>query len=284
MNTVHCYRWMLFLGVLCCIALGNRTHYDVLGIRPGFTMRQLRKAYHAKALELHPDKHASRNSRCMQACKDEFNELQEAYSTLKDPARRDAYDSLISKASSPWHFDGRNWEFRAAPGESVDLAEAMRALKRHQERIRKEQERGAAAAHHRRAAMFASARVARFNPEKHVPAEHAWLVLACTESRANCRKHEAVFSALSDRLHSDGVSVRIGFLDCGARVGVENKSVCTHHFNIRKVSLLAIKRSVGHRSDGSGGSRATSIRIRNNVPLQFSSMHQYVLQVLNNNK
>lgn len=261
------------------------TYYDVLGVHQAATTRQLRKAYHAKALLLHPDKQPDGGGDRDAA----FIELQEAYQVLKHPTRRKGYDAaLLAKctrtttttATGNWNFDGQNWEFRAAPGESIDLAEAMRELRRHQERLAQQRQE--------RLIMFSTpSKVKRLTPEHfvihhndnvaHLILSHtntSWLILACTERRKNCRKHETVFDALSDRIRRTAVrGVRIGFLDCGQRVVAppSSSSICSL-VHIHKVSLLCIK-------EGNGGKKQRTIQINNQAPLQINSLYDYAIHM-----
>lgn len=88
-------------------AMANATHYDVLGIRPGASQREIRSAYLALAHESHPDKHpgdlyAERR----------FQEVTDAYDVLSDTARRRAYDLKLKPPKTVaelllQHTDGR---------------------------------------------------------------------------------------------------------------------------------------------------------------------------------
>lgn len=71
------------------------TLYDVLGVRSSATAEQIRRAYVAKARELHPDSHGVDTDvnagRAMQ-------DVNEAWRVLREPARRAAYDRSIRVA------------------------------------------------------------------------------------------------------------------------------------------------------------------------------------------
>jgi len=69
------------------LATNSGSYYDVLGVAKGATHAQIRKAYLAKCLVMHPDKAGN-----TPAVNDAFNRLQEAYETLKDPSKRKEYD------------------------------------------------------------------------------------------------------------------------------------------------------------------------------------------------
>ncbi len=67
--------------------MAKRDFYDVLGVSRGASAEEIKKAYRAKAKELHPD----RNKENVNA-ESEFKEVNEAYDVLKDDTRKAAYD------------------------------------------------------------------------------------------------------------------------------------------------------------------------------------------------
>ncbi|MDE0172061.1 MAG: DnaJ domain-containing protein [Defluviicoccus sp.] len=62
--------------------------YDILGIEPGATLDEVKRAYRALAKELHPDANPDDT-----VAANRFREATEAYDLLSDPDRRVDYDS-----------------------------------------------------------------------------------------------------------------------------------------------------------------------------------------------
>ena len=77
-------------------------YYDVLGISRTATDSEIRKAYKAKSMKHHPDRGGD---------EEEFKKINEAYSTLKDPQKKQMYDTYGTadpQQAGPqgFHFDG----------------------------------------------------------------------------------------------------------------------------------------------------------------------------------
>ena len=93
--------------------------YDVLGVQPNATRGEIRKAFHQKAREKHPDKVAGTTA------EKKMKLLNQAYGVLNDTEQRKAYDnsrwqpSLVSESSQQTQFDdhcdGDNFNSRPGP-------------------------------------------------------------------------------------------------------------------------------------------------------------------------
>src|SRR3990170_2766065 len=81
--------------------MGRRDYYDVLGVQRNCTLEDLKKVYRKLALEYHPD----RNPGSKEA-EERFKEVNEAYSVLSDPQRREQYDMYGHAAPSGQGFGG----------------------------------------------------------------------------------------------------------------------------------------------------------------------------------
>lgn len=74
-----------------------QNHYTTLGLDPDALPQDIKKAYRKKAVKHHPDKPGGSSI--------EFEAITEAYKTLSDPVRREAFDQLLirrlQKGSKP---------------------------------------------------------------------------------------------------------------------------------------------------------------------------------------
>lgn len=116
-----------------------KDYYAILGVDRGASADEIRKAYKKLAHKYHPD--VSKESKA----EERFKEIAEAYQTLKDPAKRAAYDQLGSdyqpgqefRPPPDWQQQFR-WSEGAAPGgasagfsfDDLDLADLFESLSR----------------------------------------------------------------------------------------------------------------------------------------------------------
>jgi molecular chaperone DnaJ len=67
----------------------KRDYYEVLGLRKGASVEDIRKAYRELALKYHPDRVAPEQKK---EAEEKFKELSEAYAVLSDQSKRSLYD------------------------------------------------------------------------------------------------------------------------------------------------------------------------------------------------
>src|SRR5260370_22386266 len=65
-----------------------KDYYEALGVERTATHADIKKAYRKLAHKYHPDVSADPNSEA------KFKDIAEAYATLKNPEKREAYDNL----------------------------------------------------------------------------------------------------------------------------------------------------------------------------------------------
>lgn len=78
----------------------KETHYQVLGLEPGVSASDIKRAYRALVKNCHPDLEHSTGSGADEA-NEKLRKLNEAYETLKDTKRRAQYDSVIGLNRAP---------------------------------------------------------------------------------------------------------------------------------------------------------------------------------------
>ncbi|KAI1292324.1 DnaJ -like protein subfamily B member 11 [Halotydeus destructor] len=75
------------LLLLCVLSLAGRDFYAILGVQKSANLNQIKKAYRAKAKEMHPDKNQD-NPKAAEL----FQDLAAAYEVLSDADKRKTYD------------------------------------------------------------------------------------------------------------------------------------------------------------------------------------------------
>eukprot|EP01059_Diplonema_ambulator_P019364 TRINITY_DN3253_c0_g2_i1.p3 TRINITY_DN3253_c0_g2~~TRINITY_DN3253_c0_g2_i1.p3 ORF type:complete len:532 (+),score=151.46 TRINITY_DN3253_c0_g2_i1:2243-3838(+) len=103
----------------------RKDYYGILGVSKTATETDIKKAYRQLALAYHPDKIALASEDEKERMKDLFQDIQEAYSILSDPSKRERFDSGETRDS----IDGPDNDplvfFNLACGSLPDDATAM---------------------------------------------------------------------------------------------------------------------------------------------------------------
>ncbi|XP_050705038.1 chaperone protein DnaJ-like [Eriocheir sinensis] len=93
--------------------MANKTHYELLGVKPEATLQEVKKAYHRLALKIHPDKNPNDAK-----AKTKFQQLQQVMETLSDPDSRARYDARIRSTASQAKAPGRKPSYSASSSAS----------------------------------------------------------------------------------------------------------------------------------------------------------------------
>lgn len=67
-------------------------YYKILNVDPSANQNEIKKAYHKKALETHPDKAADKSTATQQ-----FQDVKQAFDVLSDPSKKASYDAMRPK-------------------------------------------------------------------------------------------------------------------------------------------------------------------------------------------
>lgn len=92
-----------------------KDYYQILGLQRGASEEEIKKAYRKLARKYHPDVSKEANA------KEKFQEVSEAYETLRDKEKRAAYDSLGSFRPGQDFRPPPDWFDRFGAGRTEDL-------------------------------------------------------------------------------------------------------------------------------------------------------------------
>ncbi len=74
----------------------NKDLYSVLGLQHGASIDEVKKAFKKLAIQYHPDKQQGKSDAEKKEAEEKFKEINEAYSTLSDPKKKQEYDQFGS--------------------------------------------------------------------------------------------------------------------------------------------------------------------------------------------
>jgi hypothetical protein len=95
----------------------ERSHYQVLGVAPGATTQQIRDAHRQLARMLHPDRLSDASDAERRLAERRMREVNVAWTTLSDPARRTDYDrQLRARATGPTGSSGPSGAYGTGAG------------------------------------------------------------------------------------------------------------------------------------------------------------------------
>ncbi|CAF1525732.1 unnamed protein product [Adineta ricciae] len=87
-NMNMCTQWLFLLVLIACVVQSvAKDYYQILGVKPNASEREIKRHFHKLALKYHPDKNKDPKAATM------FQTITEAYDVLSDPDKRQLYDS-----------------------------------------------------------------------------------------------------------------------------------------------------------------------------------------------
>lgn len=76
--------------------MANKDLYSVLGLQHGASIDEVKKAFKKLAVQYHPDKQQGKSDAEKKAAEEKFKEINEAYTILSDPQKKQEYDNFGS--------------------------------------------------------------------------------------------------------------------------------------------------------------------------------------------
>lgn len=93
----------------------KRDYYEILGVSRSATSEELKKAFRRLAIQYHPDRNPNDNKEA----EEKFKEVNEAYSVLSDPDKRNTYDRFGHAGLEQQGFSG--FDFGFSGGSFTDI-------------------------------------------------------------------------------------------------------------------------------------------------------------------
>jgi DnaJ-class molecular chaperone len=97
--------------------------YKALDVEKSAKAEDIKKAYRKLALKYHPDRNPGDK-----AAEERFKEISEAYDILSDPAKRSAYDTMVSESFYRQGTDGRGYTAPDFSSMNVDLDDLLNSI------------------------------------------------------------------------------------------------------------------------------------------------------------
>lgn len=70
-----------------------KNYYEILGVEKNASEKEIKSAYRRLSKQYHPDRQAGKSDEVKKECEEKMKEINEAYSTLSDPQKREEYDN-----------------------------------------------------------------------------------------------------------------------------------------------------------------------------------------------
>ena len=81
------------------------TYYDILEVGPRASASEIKAAHRRLVKKFHPDRAPGANTVFRHSLEDRFRDIQEAYDTLKDKAKRAEYDEMLAMLNSGEYYE-----------------------------------------------------------------------------------------------------------------------------------------------------------------------------------